>query len=180
MNAFPSPGFSDTVVIPGQLAVIEGRDNRGSRHVLVLAALRPKPWTAFARARRQTNGLPYSVWLASTRDHLKAAMARSRTVAYPRDAVLGLAMSFGARKSKIGEEQRATSILSWDYTNLCKSFEDAISGTLYADDDQVRFHGPGAAIDTTADFACAHLWEGGPWKPEWTDYTIPPVEETDD
>ena len=41
--AFPSPAFAETTVRPGEVAVIEGVDVDGDRHVVVAAAIRPKP-----------------------------------------------------------------------------------------------------------------------------------------
>ena len=170
---FPRSEFADAQVRPGEVVVIEGRDCDGHRHVLLLAAIRPHPWTAFARAKRATNGQPYAAWKAATQDTLRAALAASGTAMYPRDARLGLAMSFGATLSKRGREMRRTSVATWDYTDLFKSFEDVLSGILYADDDQCRYHGPGHAVDTAADFISVHAWEGGMWQAAWEDYTIP-------
>lgn len=174
--AFPSAPFADAQVSAGEVRVLVGVDADGNRHVLVLAGIRPKPWTAFARAKRRGNGEPYASWLASTRDALLAALGTQTRPLYSRDAVLGLAMSFGAVPAKHGGEKRATSVRTWDLRNLEKSFEDACKGILWADDKQVRFAGPGAAIDTTQDFCCAHVWQGGPWKAEWAAFTVPPVE----
>ena len=172
-NAFPSAAFADTQVRPGEVAVVEGRDSDGHRHVLILAGLRPHSWTAFARARRQTNGQPYAAWKAATQDAIRAALAASGTAMYPRDATLGLAMSFGATLAKRGGEMRRTSVRTWDYTDLFKAFEDVLSGLLYADDDRVRHHGPGHAVDTTQDYICCHVWCCVLWDPAWSEFTVP-------
>jgi len=92
---------------------------------------------------------------------------------YPREARLGLAMSFGATLAKRGGEMRRTSVTTWDYTDLFKSFEDVLSGILYVDDDRVRYHGPGHAVDTAADWISVHAWGGGMWQAEWAEFTIP-------
>src|SRR3990167_63490 len=174
---FPSPAFADAQVRPGEIKVIEGRDSDGHRHVLILAGLRPHPWTVVARSREKTNGQPYSAWKAATHAAVKAAClaAGIRPVMFSRSN-LGLAVSFGATLSKHGGEKRRTSVKSFDLRNLEKSWEDVLKGILYVDDDQVRYSGPGAAIDTTTDFICAHVWEGGPWQAAWEDYTIPEAE----
>ena len=174
MTTFPRSEFADaTLSRPGEVRVVEGTDSEGHRHVLILAGIRARPWTAFARAKRATNGQPYSAWKAATHDAVKAALAASGTAMYPRDARLGLAMSFGARLAKVGGERRATSVLDFDLRNLEKATEDCLKGLLYADDDQVRYSGPGHAVDTAADFVIVHAWEGGMWQAEWAAFTVP-------
>ena len=173
MMPFPSVAFSGTQVRPGEVRVLEGRDGDGHRHVLLLLGIRPRPWTSFARAKRATNGQPYAAWKAATQDALRAALAASGTAMYPREARLGLAMSFGATLAKRGGEMRRTSVTTWDYTDLFKSFEDVLSGILYADDDRVRWHGPGHAVDTAADFICCHAWCCVLWDPGWQEWTVP-------
>ena len=171
---FPRSEFVDAQVRPGEVRVVEGRDCEGHRHVLLLAAIRPRPWTAFARAKRATNGQPYSAWKAATHDAVKAACLAVgiRPVMFSRSN-LGLAMSFGATLAKRGGEKRATSVKTWDLRNLEKAMEDVLKGILYVDDDQVRYSGPGHAVDTAADWISCHAWEGGMWDPGWQVFTVP-------
>jgi len=148
----------------------------GVRHVIVLAGLRPYPFTEFS-ARRKKTGLPYATWQATTRDCLKTALHASGTGPYPREATLGLAMAFGAvLDDSGGPSRRRSSVLSWDFRNLEKALEDACKGVLWHDDDQVRYAGPGSAIDTTEDWWALHAWDGGPWQESWAGLSVPVVE----
>lgn len=112
-----------------------------------------------------------------TRDSLKAALRASGTAPYPRTAVLGAAMAFGARRETMPGQTRATSVLTWDLRNLEKALEDACKGVLWHDDDQVRFSGPGSAIDTDDDWWALHVWDGArPWQEAWAELSVPVVE----
>ena len=173
----PLPDLADLVEPrPGQVDVNEWADACGRRHVLILAGLRPYPFTEFAARRRKT-GQPYAEWQEATRTALKAALRRSGTAPYPRTAVLGLAMAFGARRDVMPGQRRATAVGSFDLRNLEKALEDVAKGVLWHDDKQVRYSGPGSARDSEADWFALHVWDGDVgWRSEWAGFSVPEVE----
>jgi hypothetical protein len=173
---FPSPAFERIEVEAGQVKALQGVDAHGRRHVLIVAGLRPYPWRVLA-SRSKKAGLPFHTWQTSTRDQVRAALRTADIEPFPSDAVLGLAMAFGAARWRDPKGGRAVSVLEWDLRNLEKALEDVMTGTLWHDDAQVRYSGPGSARDDGADWWSLHAWDGDcGFDPAWAGASVPVVE----
>lgn len=157
------------------------------RHVLMVAALRPHPYTrVVARSWGRADVKRYHDWRGQTRDVLRATLLAHRIAPYSPHDWLGVAISAGAvpaappaaQRRKDGEvdRRRIRSILAWDSNNVWKAVEDALNGILWPDDERVRFTGPGAFVDTEADWFAVHVW-GGPgatcWQKRWDGDSVP-------
>jgi len=119
------------------------------------------------------------------RDLVRVALAD--VDGWPSPWIVGAAWAFGAspaapvdaprRKGGEVDMRRVKSVLDWDLTNLQKAAEDVCKGLLWADDKQVRFSGPGAAIDEGMDWWAVHAWTGPPgtdlaWREAWAERSV--------
>jgi len=158
--------------------------SNGIRNIILIVLDRPMPSPGSLGAvwRRSARGRVYAAWRKRTRDLMAVALAEVAGWPCPADWHVGAAWAFGAtpasppdaRRRKDGTVDRRTvkSVLDWDLRNLQKAAEDVLKGLLWADDRQVRFEGPGAAIDTGFDWWAVHAWTGPPgtdlaWREGW-------------
>jgi Holliday junction resolvase RusA-like endonuclease len=160
-----------------------------TRHVVVVAALRPHPYVVQSRAFRSKRGTAYSNWKEATRPQITAALREAAIEPFPSNWVLGLAISaaatlsapLGSPMTKKGAVDRryVKSVRSWDATDLWKAIEDLGNGIIWKDDNQVRAMGPGAFADQSADAFALHAWglppgRGSPmWDEDWEDDSAP-------
>jgi len=158
---------------------------------IVLVALErpmPSPGSLGAVRRRSPRALSYSRWRARQRDLARVALADVPGWPCPAEWVVGAAWSFGAApasppdaaRRKDGKVDRRTvkSVLDWDLRNLQKAAEDVLRGLLWPDDQQVRYEGPGGAVDDGYDWWAVHAWAGPPgtdlaWREGWEVRTVP-------
>ena len=155
--------------------------------LLIMDRPMPSPRITGAMLKKSARGRAYGAWRARMRDVARVALAGAEGWPYAGDWQVGAAWSFGARpaapidaaRRKGGkvDMRRVKSVLDWDYTNCVKAFEDVLKGLLWADDRQVRYSGPGAAIDIAADWLAVHAWTGPPgtdleWRAAWRDRSV--------
>ena len=158
--------------------------SNGISHIrlVVLERPMPSPGSLGGARRYSARALSYSKWRGVQRDILRALVAPLEDWPCASDWHVGAAWAFGAtpaapptaRRRKDGEVDKRSikSVLDWDLRNLQKAAEDVLKGLLWDDDRQVRFEGPGAAIDTGFDFWAVHAWTGPPgtdlaWREAW-------------
>ncbi len=163
--------------------------SNGIRHMVLVVLERPMPSPGSLGAvwRNTARGKAYGAWRARMRDLLAVALGWVDGWPAPPDWHVGAAWAFGATpvsppdaaRRKDGEVDRRTvkSVLDWDLRNLQKAAEDVLTGLLWDDDRQVRYEGPGAAIDAGCDWWAVHAWTGPPgtdlsWREAWTDRSV--------
>jgi len=159
------------------------------RHIVLVVLERPipSPGSLGAVWRNTARGRTYGAWRTRMRDMLTVALAGIEGWPCPSNWHVGAAWSFGAtyaappkaRRRKDGtlDGRTVKSVLDWDLRNLQKAAEDVLTGLLWKDDRQVRFEGPGAAIDTKVDAWEVHAWTGPPgtdlgWRKEWAKRSV--------
>ena len=167
--------------------IVDAWQAGGIRHIVLVVLERPMPSPGSLGAvwRNTARGKAYSAWRTRMRDLLTVALAG--VDGWPSDWHVGAAWAFGAtpsappkaRRRKDGEvdKRRVKSVLDFDLTNLIKAVEDCLTGLLWKDDRQVRYEGPGAAIDTQVDAWEVHAWTGPPgtdlsWREAWADRSV--------
>ena len=185
----PTGGEAWNQAISRPITVDAWTASNGIRNIVLVVLERPmpSPGSLGAAWRRTARGKAYGAWRARTRERLAVALVGVEGWPCPADWHVGAAWAFGATpasppgaaRRKDGEVDRRTvkSVLDWDLRNLQKASEDVLTGLLWADDRQVRFEGPGAAIDTGCDWWAAHAWTGPPgtdlsWREAWAERSV--------
>ena len=160
--------------------------SNGIQHIRLLVMERPmpSPRATGGMLRKSARGRAYTEWRGRMRDLLRASLDIE---GWPTEWTVGAAWAFGAtfaappnaRRRQDGTLDGRTikGVTDWDLTNLTKACEDVCKGFLWKDDKQVRFSGPGAAIDTEADWWAVHAWTGPPgtdlaWREAWQDRSV--------
>ncbi len=162
------------------------------RHIVLVVLERPMPSPritggAMRRGDPSSRGRAYIRWRGIQRDLVRVALADVPDWPCPPDWMIGAAWSFGAilaspldaRRRNDGEVDQRTAkcVLDWDLRNLQKAVEDCMKGLLWKDDMQIRFEGPGAAIDVGCDHWQVHAWTGPPgtdlgWREAWAERSV--------
>jgi len=143
---------------PGTIAFREWLDDEGARHVLLLAALRPHPYsnilTRFSEKRKS-----YGQWQRDMKVRLTLAVPKS----YKPFATGPLSIVIGAGMKPFIPPggTRSVSINHMDATNLLKAIEDVCTGTLWRDDKLCRSNYV-VAIDDKADWFSVAVWGAMP------------------
>ena len=169
--------------------IVDTWQEDGTRHIVLVVLERPMPSPGSLGAvwRNSPRAHLYSNWRTRQRYIARAALVGVEGWPAPADWHVGAAWAFGAipsappkaRRRKDGtlDGRTVKSVLDWDLRNLQKAAEDVLTGLLWDDDRQVRFEGPGAAIDTQVDAWEVHAWTGPPgtdlsWREAWADRSV--------
>lgn len=161
----------------------------GIRHIVLVVLERPmpSPRKTGAQLRLSPQGRAYTAWRARMRDIVAVALVDIIAWPCPDEWHVGAAWAFGAvasapigariRSDGAADQRTVKSVMNWDQTNLIKAAEDVCKDLLWADDGQVRYMGPGAAMDTDCDWWAVHAWSGPPgidlsWKEAWKDRSV--------
>lgn len=138
----------------GEIAFREWKDDEGARHVLLVAALRPHPYTNIL-TRLTEKQKSYGAWQRHTKVRLTLAVPKS----YKPLARGPLVAVFGAGM-KLWRPPGATRMVSVDRvdnTNLLKAIEDVFNDILWTDDKLIR-RSEMIAIDDKADWFSVSVW----------------------
>lgn len=137
----------------GEIAFREWEDTEGARHVLLVAALRPHPYsnilTRFSEKRKS-----YGQWQNDMKVRLTLAVPKSYK---PLEGSLSVAIGAGMKPFIPPGGTRSVNIYRVDATNLQKAIEDACNGILWRDDKQNRQIGT-VATDASVDWFSVSAW----------------------
>ena len=141
----------------GSVAVNAWQDPDGSRHVLLVAALRPmsfvqRPLYGRGMGKEASPGRAYNAWRQATREQMLVACreAGEEPLTDP-----SLCAVFGGGMTKQG---RSKSVLAHDVDDLQKALSDLCTGLLYINDRQIRFVPASAWYDDGADWFSVAVW----------------------
>ena len=141
----------------GEVAFREWVDSEGSRHVLVVAALRPHPYsnilTRFAEKRAS-----YGQWQRDMKVRLTLAVPKSYK---PFDEPLAICVGAGMKPFIPPGGTRSVNVKHVDATNLLKAIEDVCTGILWRDDKLIRSQ-TNVAVDDQADWFSVAVWGAMP------------------
>ena len=153
--AHPSKGSSRPLQPkPGEIAHREWQDSEDARHVLIVAALRPHPYsnilTRFSEKRKS-----YGQWQQDMKVRLTLALPKAYK---PFDkAPLAIVAGFGMKPWHPPGATRSVSIHHVDTTNLLKAIEDVCNGIVWTDDKLIRSQMT-CAVDDKADWFSVAAW----------------------
>ena len=120
---------------PGEIVFREWVDDEGARHVLVVVALRPHPYSNIMTRWTAGKRKSYGVWQVATRTRLTLAVPKSYK---PMEGSLSVTIGAGMKPFIPPGGTRSVDIYRVDATNLQKAIEDASNGILWRDDKQNR------------------------------------------
>ena len=141
----------------GTVAVNAWQDPDGSRHILLVAALRPmsfvqRPFHGKGLGHESGAGRRYNAWRQATREQLLVA-CRTAEVKPLTEGMLCVA--FGGGMTRQG---RSPSVLGHDVDDLQKAASDVCTGLLYISDRQIRAFTASAWYDFEADWFSVAVW----------------------
>jgi Holliday junction resolvase RusA-like endonuclease len=142
----------------GEIEFREWTDSEGARHVLLVAALRPHPYsnilTRFAERRKS-----YGQWQRDMKVRLTLAVPKSYK---PLDkGPLAVCVGSGMKPWIPPGGTRSVSIRHVDATNLLKAIEDVCNSILWTDDKLIRSQ-TNVAVDDQADWFSVSVWGAMP------------------